>query len=655
MRESKSFRRKSATLAALALACAVAASAAMPQKAHVTIDRTQSATTHASALRTLVAFKSDAELAAFLRRLIPKTSPRPIAEPAPALMADATQGGAETTSRASAQSITNNQEAGVDEGDIVKLKGDVLVILRRGRLYSISLAHGGMKPVDSIDAYPPGVDARDDWYDEMLLAANRIVVIGYSYARGGTEINRFDLSDDGHFKFHDAYQLRSNDYYSERNYASRLIGDQLVLYSPLYLPPWGEDPLAALPALRHWSGNAQEGFRRIASASQVYIPPSLMNSPDAQISALHTVTSCDVAANSLACLATSVLGPDSRTFYVSPRAVYVWVSEDWAKAGRVKPDALLYRLPLDGARPTAIAARGAPVDQFSFREDKEKLNVLVRSEGAGDAMWRSEFSAGAVALLSFPLSQFGDGSREVAASSYRDLPKPDGDEYSFHDRFVGDFLLYGTGNSWGAPEKLNGTLTVVSLKSGDATRLNIGQGIDRIEAMGNAGLVVGSDDHNTYLSAVDFYWGKPPMLGDRYVQAESAQAETRSHGFFFYPDVFAADGSTGVLGLPIARPARPAYHQLFESSAAMIFVRRAHAHFSGLGELDATNEGIADDGCEASCVDWYGNARPIFVGKRTFALLGYELIEGKLSDTAIRETARVSFAPRPPLARRAAN
>ena len=27
------------------------------------------------------------------------------------------------------------------------------------------------------------------------------------------------------------------------------------------------------------------------------------------------------------------------------------------------------------------------------------------------------------------------------------------------------------------------------------------------------------------------------------------------------------------------------------------------------------------DDCQASCVDWYGNARPIFIGERLFALL----------------------------------
>jgi hypothetical protein len=44
-------------------------------------------------------------------------------------------------------------------------------------------------------------------------------------------------------------------------------------------------------------------------------------------------------------------------------------------------------------------------------------------------------------------------------------------------------------------------------------------------------------------------------------------------------------------------------------------------------------------------VDWYGNARPIFLRPRTFALLGYELVEGELERGRIREVGRVNFAP----------
>jgi hypothetical protein len=47
----------------------------------------------------------------------------------------------------------------------------------------------------------------------------------------------------------------------------------------------------------------------------------------------------------------------------------------------------------------------------------------------------------------------------------------------------------------------------------------------------------------------------------------------------------------------------------------------------------------------ASCVDWYGNSRPLFLRNRVFALLGYEIVEGEMSGRGITETRRISFAP----------
>jgi uncharacterized secreted protein with C-terminal beta-propeller domain len=179
---------------------------------------------------TLTAFHSYDELRQFLRKHRPprrRMLNEAVAEAAPASQG-ADNAPVVTAQKAASAGITNNQEAGVDEGDIVKMHGDIMVILRRGRLFAVSLAHGGMMPVDAIDAYAPGVDARADWYDEMLIAGNRIVVIGYSYARGGTEIKRFRISNDDRLSFEDSYQLRSNDYYSSRNYASRLIGEKLI-------------------------------------------------------------------------------------------------------------------------------------------------------------------------------------------------------------------------------------------------------------------------------------------------------------------------------------------------------------------------------------------------------------------------------------------
>ncbi len=37
------------------------------------------------------------------------------------------------------ESVTNTQHAGVDEGGIVKVHGDHLVVLRRGRLFTVAI------------------------------------------------------------------------------------------------------------------------------------------------------------------------------------------------------------------------------------------------------------------------------------------------------------------------------------------------------------------------------------------------------------------------------------------------------------------------------------------------------------------------------------
>ena len=177
---------------------------------------------------------------------------------------------------------------------IVKVHGDYLIVLRRGRLFTVRIGGGDLRPIAALDAFGGDVDPRGAWYDEMLIAGDTIVVVGYSYARGGTEIGVFRIAADGILSYRGTYHLRSNDYYSSRNYASRLIGSKLVFYSPLYLNPWQPDPSAAFPAMRKWrNGATAADFKRIAPATRIYRTDEPLDPFDGV--ALHTVTSCDLA------------------------------------------------------------------------------------------------------------------------------------------------------------------------------------------------------------------------------------------------------------------------------------------------------------------------------------------------------------------------
>ena len=623
---------------------------------------------------SLAAFRSDSELRAYLRRLrraesqaipepvpVPMPAPMPSPPPPPSAGAPAAPSpvivqesvGAlpqlrQTNAAKSADGITNNQEANVDEGGIVKMRGDTLVVLRRGRLFTISLAGGRMRPVDSINAFPPGVSGEDDWYDEMLISGDRVIVVGYSYDRGGTEINRFRLDAAGRLRFEDAWHLKSNDYYSSRNYASRLIGNRLIFYTPLELY-WEDDQdlFDLLPGVRRWQGGADAGkrkFRRIAPARRIFIAPAMRKSADAVVDTLHSVTSCDLTAADLGCSATAVLGPESRTFYVSSQGVYLWVADAWQSD---RPESYLYRLPFGRERPSATAARGVPVDQFSFREDPAEglINVLVRSDGGGDAMFAPETGGGGagVALLRVRFSDFGDASRQLPRARYRFLPSVPG--WSFHNRFARDYVLYGAGTYGEAARRAN--LVAARLRDGRVTQLPVPHSVDRIELLGRDAMIIGGAQRGLGFSTVELDGGAPD-LGDRYVHPDSAEGESRSHAFFFSPDPDAPDGASGTVGLPVAKRADPALARFFGSSAAMVFLRREQRRLAPAGELDARTRGVVDDACQASCVDWYGNARPIFWGGRTFALLGYELVEGELAGGRIREVGRIDFAPRLP-------
>jgi hypothetical protein len=561
---------------------------------------------------------------------------------------------AATEARA-AESITNVQTAGVDEGGIVKRAGDYLVVLRRGRLFTVRVGGDTLQPIAALDAYAPGSSPQGAWYDELLVAGRDVVVIGYSYARGGTEIGLFEIDGEGALRHRATHHLRSFDYYSSRNYASRLIGRKLIFYAPTILSPWQAQPWQQFPAARRWQGESDAaGFRRILPATRVYRTDDEFE-PGEPL-ALHTVTTCELGGDDLRCESTAVLGPAGRVFYVSQGSVYVWTSS-WRRhpsvpGQRAEPRSLsaVFRLPLDGAAPSALKTAGVPIDQMSFLEDGGHLNVLLRESGRGEGMWGSEATRGAMALLRVPLAEFGDGRSAARSEHYRRVPGASG--HAVQNRFVGDWLL------WGGAADANGASAwaLRHATTGEASALSPGHTIERIEALGRDAVLVGSQGADLHFSAVRLARGDARLAG-RHVQAGVAQGETRTHGFFYRAQ---ADDS-GLLGLPVLGGGgrRRGVYAGAQGAAAVLFLRNRDLRFTALGQLSASDGGVRDDGCKASCVDWYGNARPIFLGDRVLALMGYEIVEGHIesagwrfgqsADTPLHdqivERRRISFAP----------
>ena len=594
---------------------------------------------------TLRAFASEAALKAELERLRREERerlrreppPPPAPPPAPMASAPAAEAAAASSAGASSkeESITNTQVAGVDEGGIVKRRGDHLVVLRRGRLFTVRIGGDALKPIASIDAFGPDIDPAGAWYDEMLVSGDTIVVIGYSYQRGGTEIGLFDLDASGGLKYRATYHLRSNDYYSSRNYASRLIGDKLIFYAPLYLNLHG-DYTDSLPALRRWQRGADaKGFARILDAKRIYRGYGKLDARSGI--ALHTVTVCDLAKGDMPCRATAVFGAPGQVFHVSEDAAFVWTTP-WSRDRRKPTLSEVFRIPLDGRAPTAMRAEGAPIDQLSFLQRDGFLNVLVGSRSNGQWMWAPEGGAGQLALLRVSLSMFGDGSQVARRSHYRPVTGFDPDSAAVQNRFVGDWLLVGAGRSWRGDAVSDHIHAVRYASREPFAAVAIGHAAERFEALGGDGIVIGSSGQDLVFTSLRL--GRTAETAGRYVLPQASQGEQRTHGFFYRP----TGEQVGVVGLPVLGGGEG-------PGASVLYLHNRALQLSEAGRLQAKSRGALADDCKASCVDWYGNARPIFIGERVFALLGYELVEGGFERERIRERRRVDFSPGQVIAR----
>ena len=558
-------------------------------------------------------------------------------------------------------SVTNTQERGVDEGDLVKRVEGHLILLRRGRLFAIELSSrpgGPNRKVAQLDLTPPdlglpeGVE-KDGWYDELIVYGRKIVVIGYSYSPAGTEIVLVDFQPSGALRHLDTYFIPSFDYYSGENYSTRLIGSELFFYMPI---PLGELESSGLGSVRslpylHFSGSKPTGeFRPLLRELRIHSPLLHTLEP-----VLHTLVRCPLDEAPLSCRAQAMIGPGDAELYASREAVYLWmgasrwayrysaISEAWIREwlARHRDDRdevgiqLVYRVPVDEGEPGVVRVDGQPINQFSFRE-REGGALQLALEGGTRA---------GLHWVEVPLEAFTSSPTPVSDRAYVELENS-GENCSLN-RFIGSYLLYG--DCW--PAGSEGEHLGIMAKSldhpGRAEWIATGSLPSRIEPVGTDALIVGhrwaADGEPTDLGLTSVELRDRPRVLHQYSLYGATEAEARSHAFNH-----SRIDERLVLGLPVARiPGEDReereYREPRYRNEVRFFEWAAMGSLEDLGALEQSlRELDRPDDCVVSCTDWYGAARPLFLGERIFALIGYELIEATWTGRGILELDRLS-------------
>ena len=544
--------------------------------------------------------------------------PPPPAPPSPTDMANAS--GNQTLDRIDVtgsrvdggDSVTNTQEAGVDEGGLVKRVGDFLLVLRDGVLYSVRIVRDGREVLEL--AHALAVDMEDDgeevWYDEILSYQSTVLLLGFNYGSDPAvaEMVVFDVSPDGRLQRQSRLWLGTEDYFSSQNYGARLIGDRLLLRLRQELV-MDDEPEAVMRWQRRDA--ARPRWRPLLDLGELHLPVFDLEWP-----IIHALLSCSVEGlrhGDLACDRFGVVGNDFATVYASPQAAYLALGHSWRDKAR---KTTVFRLPIDDWQAATHVAVEGVVDsplQFADRD-----NGLYVAAAAGP----SSVSAGSrhpISHLPVHRFAFGSESNPVAPAWTVNLPYPQASV-----RFGDDAVWFAPERSWWGrnQESMPGPVVVQPLDGSAQSRFDTGFWTDRLQPVPGGMLLFGhgAGEETGFVLGLAGKTASGVGLFDRYVPGGVDLSEMRTQAVNLATQ---PDGSL-LLGWPV-------FGRQGDESALM-FAAITGQRLAARGALDFTD--MPDLATQS--VAWYGESRVVFLGHRLIAFSGDAVIEGRLAGERVQ-------------------
>ncbi len=525
---------------------------------------------------------------------------------------------------------TNNQESGVDEGGLAKRSGDHLFILRNDYLHVLRVVHEG-EPVleyrSRLSVLEKG-EQDEAWYDEILVHDRDVILVGFNYEEDASELLHFRMDGSGQLTRLGRYAIRSSDYFSGENYATRIVGDELVFVISLRLET-GLD--RAWPSWKRRDIPTSE-WKPLLESGDVFLPIVVAEDP-----VLSTVLTCPIA-EGLAlehCRARAIIAPDTGTHYVTGNAVYLAVSEwppefyrdittsvmdvDRYWAARHQRWTSIYRFPFELEQAVTVARIDGKIDdQFQFKERNGVLfaaGELTYDDNDDDQNLRSEVHLRRIEASDFSVQP--SGLAPLVSSTRRETMLA-------AMRFDDERLWM----SFESPEDGRTELHVAPLDGTPGRSLALGFYAYRLQPVGDGMIAMNS-------------WAPPATIAYLRDTGEMLHLDAKSlPSFEIDADRsqafnFRGMGEFGML-MTVPVDASSDRHDLAE--------RRSDFAFLGLKNDRLTEIGVLDmqafpqrQGCGNGCDDWYGDARAIPVDGRWIFLSGDLVVEAELRGEMLQQ------------------
>ena len=455
---------------------------------------------------------------------------------------------------------TNDQEAGVDEPDLVKTNGSTLFTVEDNRLESVAVENGKPKLLDTLDLAGYG--------DQLLLAGSHLLVISrvgawlpplpaepavmFAPAPMTTTLTEVDVSDPSSLKIEQTLTVGGG--YVD----ARMIGSTVRLVSSTALPvampvvqPAGTDTPAIATA------RAKNKAALTASRASSWLPTYrlgkgrsrfLVSCRDVRRTAgyaglgMLTVTTIDLA-RGLAPLDSTAIMTDGRIVYASPSTLYV-ATERWAvrplpaepNAARASASTEIHAFDISNPEKVTYEGSGTVPGYLLSQWSMSEWNGVLRVVSTDEPEWWPEASRPASQSYLTTLRAQKGGLAQVGQVS--GLGKGD---RVYAVRMIGNTgyvvtfrqvdPLYTLDLSDPAAPKVVGELDLPGYSSylhpvGDGLLLGIGQNVDAKT----------NEPSGTQVSLFDVSnLAKPVRLAEADLGQGWSAAESDHHAFLYWP------------------------------------------------------------------------------------------------------------------------